>query len=162
MTRSEPAAAAFDEYVARRATELYWSAWLLTGDHHHAEDLVQTALSKTYQRYASFDSDRHFESYVRTTLYRTYVSWWRRRSWRSEQPTDDAPVLSSNDEPPDTDLHRALAALPRIQRAVLVLRYFDDLPIRQVAELLRMPEGTVASHTSRGLAALRLSPHLEG
>ncbi|MBB1510735.1 SigE family RNA polymerase sigma factor [Tessaracoccus sp. MC1756] len=161
MTRIESATAGFDQYVERRAGDLYWSAWLLTADHQHAEDLVQTALSKTYQRYASFDNDRHFESYVRTTMYRTFVSWWRRRSWRAELPTADAPDRGADDHGPDTDVHRALAQLPRLQRTVLVLRYFDDLPIRQVAEVLRLPEGTVASHASRGLAALRRSPHLK-
>ncbi|MBB1482863.1 SigE family RNA polymerase sigma factor [Tessaracoccus sp. MC1865] len=161
MTRFESATAGFDQYVEQRAGELYWSAWLLTGDHQHAEDLVQTALSKTYQRYATFDSNRHFESYVRTTMYRTFVSWWRRRSWRSELPTEEAPERGAPDEIADPDLHRALANLPRLQRTVLVLRYFDDLPIRQVAEVLRLPEGTVTSHASRGLAALRRSPHLK-
>ena len=152
----------FDAYVEARGGDLYWSAWLLTGDHQHSEDLVQTALSKTYHRYATFDNDHHFEAYVRTTMYRTFVSWWRRLSWRSETPSEHTPdgAVTGRDPGVVTDLHRALAALPRMQRAVLVLRYFDDLPVKDVAELLRIPEGTVASHASRGLAALRTSPHL--
>ena len=68
---------------------------------------------------------------------------------------------SPSPEPSDgADIHRALAALPRLQRTCLVLRYFEDRPTREVAELLRLPEGTVTSHVSRGLAALRISPHL--
>ncbi len=153
----------FDGFVAERATSLHHAAWLLTGDAHYAEDLVQTALSKTYGRYESFDNDRHFEAYVRTTLYRTFVSWWRRLQWRSEIPSDappEGPATAAGDAARGADIARALAALPRIQRAALVLRYFEDRPTKEVAELLRLPEGTVTSHVSRGLAALRTSPHL--
>lgn len=160
LTRIEPQTAGFDDYVETRGADLYWSAFLLTGDHQHAEDLVQTALSKTYQRYDQFENNRHFESYVRTTMYRTFVSWWRKLSWRSEYPAPDDPDRAVDDRTSNPDLHRALADLPRMQRAVLVLRYYDDLPIKEVAELLRIPQGTVASHASRGLAALRESPHL--
>lgn len=153
----------FDRFVQDRAPDLWFAAWVLTGDNQHAEDLVQTALSKTYSRYDSFENDRHFEAYVRTTLYRTFVSWWRRLQWRSEIPSDappEQPARRHSDAAVDTDLRRALAALPRIQRTVLVLRYFEDLSTKQVAELLRMPAGTVTSHVSRGLAALRVSTHL--
>lgn len=86
-------AAGLSRFVTERGGDLWLSAWFLTGDAHHAEDLVQTALSKTFHRYGSFDNDRHFEAYLRTTMYRTFVSWWRRRAWRSEVPspieTDD-------------------------------------------------------------------------
>ncbi|WP_297102985.1 SigE family RNA polymerase sigma factor [Tessaracoccus sp.] len=157
------AGSGFDDFVAERAASLHHAAWLLTGDAHYAEDLVQTALSKTYGRYNAFDNDRHFEAYVRTTLYRTFVSWWRRLQWRSEVPSDappEAPVAAEGDPARAADIARALAALPRVQRAVIVLRYFEDRPTKEVADLLRMPAGTVTSHVSRGLAALRISPHL--
>lgn len=156
------AAGGFDRYVAARGGDLWAAAWLLTGDRQHAEDLVQTALSKTYSRYDSFDNDHHFEAYVRTTMYRTFVSWWRRLQWRSEVPSDSPPDQpSATGEPAlGTDVHRALATLPRLQRTYLVLRYFEDRPTREVAQLLGIPEGTVTSHVSRGLAALRISPHL--
>lgn len=156
-------AAAFDNYVEERGGELWRSAWLLTGDAHHAEDLVQTALLKTYDKFQSFDNNRHFESYVRITLYRTYVSWWRRRSWRAEMPSEvpvDVGDGRAEPEPEDADLRRALTELPRAQRAVLVLRFFEDKSVAEVAELLGMPEGSVKSHTRRGLAALRVSTHL--
>ncbi len=158
----EARAGGFDDYVAARGGELWAAAWLLTNDAQHAEDLVQTALSKTYSRYAAFDNDRHFEAYVRTTMYRTFVSWWRRLQWRSEVPSDSPPDLPSPDQDPasETDVRRALAALPRLQRTVLVLRYFEDRSTREVAQLLGIPEGTVTSHVSRGLAALRTSPQL--
>lgn len=160
---SEDIAAAFDSYVAERGGELWRSAWLLTGDAQHAEDLVQTALLKTYDRFHTFENNRHFEAYVRTTLYRTFVSWWRRRSWRSEVPAEvDVDVVETGAglEPERADLRRALIELPRTQRAVLVLRFFEDKSVAEVAELLKLPEGSVKSHTRRGLATLRVSSHL--
>ncbi len=160
--RTEAAAGGFDRFVARRGGDLWAAAWLLIGDRHHAEDLVQTALSKTFRRYDGFADDRRFEAYVRTTMYRTFVSWWRRLQWRSEVPSGSPPELAAPDGSPadGTDLQRALAALPRPQRACIVLRYVEDRPTKEVAELLGMPAGTVTSHVSRGLAALRVSPHL--
>lgn len=155
--------AQFDHFVDERGGALWRAAWLLTGDAHHAEDLVQTALTKTYPKFAGFDDPRRFEAYVRTTMYRTFVSWWRRRSWRGEVPSEIRPdaVRTADDDPAlRADLVRALAQLPRKQRACLVLRYFEDRPTREVAELLGMPEGTVTSHVSRGLAALRASSFL--
>lgn len=118
----------------------------------------------TYARYASCENDRHFEAHVRTIIYRTFVSWWRRRAWRSEVPTEIQPESGTArpDGNPELrhDLLCALALLPRMQRAVLVLRYFEDRPAKEVAEILGIPVGTVTSHASRGLKALRLSPHL--
>ncbi|AQX14951.1 RNA polymerase sigma-E factor [Tessaracoccus sp. O5.2] len=161
---SSDAAARFDAYVTERGGELWRSAWLLTGDVHHAEDLVQAALLRTYGRFAAFDSERHFEAYVRTTLFRTFVSWRRRRHWRSEMPSALEPdtVADVGDDPPmqASDLRRALFSLPRSQRAVLVLRYFEDMTVIEVGELLQMPTSTVKSHARRGLVALRRSPHL--
>ncbi|RMB62040.1 SigE family RNA polymerase sigma factor [Tessaracoccus antarcticus] len=157
------AAAGFDEFVSDRGGALWWAAWLLTGDAHHAEDLVQTALTKMYGRYASCENDRHFEAQVRTTIYRTFVSWWRRKAWRSEVPTEvhpDAIGVVDDDPALREDLLRALATLPRMQRAVLVLRYFEDRPAQEVAQMLGIPVGTVTSHASRGLKAMRLSTHL--
>lgn len=158
---AEAATIGFDRFVADRGGALWSAAWLLTGDRHHAEDLVQTALSKTYRRYDDIADDRRFEAYVRTAMYRTFVSWWRRLQWRSEIPSSAPPEPATAPGPPqDTDLYRALAALPRLQRACIVLRYVEDRPTKDVAELLGIPAGTVTSHVSRGLAALRVSPHL--
>lgn len=160
---SETRAARFDRFVAERGGALWRAAWLLTGDAHHAEDLVQTALTKTYARFGGFADVGQYEAYVRTTIYRTFVSWWRRRAWRSEIPAEirpDAVLTADDDHAVRADLMRALAQLPRKQRACLVLRYFEDRPTREVAELLGMAEGTVTSHVSRGLAALRASSFL--
>lgn len=153
----------FDTFVTARGPGLWRAAWLLTGDVHRAEDLVQTALMRTYTRYQGQHAP--FEAYVRTTMYRTYVSWWRRR-WRGEIPTGDA-VLSTHappgvDDAPDlsVDVANALATLPPKQRAVLVLRYFEDRTIAETARMLRLAEGTVKAYSHAGLAALRTSIHL--
>ena len=157
-------AVGFEQFVAERGRGLLRAAWLLTGDHHHAQDLVQSALAKTWGRYSTMANDHKFEAYVRTTIYRTYVSWWRRMSWRAEQPNDDVPDLEGDGrvDALRLDLLRALDGLPRMQRAVLTLRFFDDLPTAEVAQILGIPEGTVKSHSHRGCAALRASVHLAG
>ena len=149
----------FDGFVVSKAAALWRSAWYLTGDAHKAEDLVQTALSRVFSRYEQLGSDEKFEAYVRTTMYRVHCSWWRRR-WRGERPTDEVPEEAGEAELADLDLRRALAELPRMQRAVLVLRYFEDRPVEEVAEILGVSTGTVKTHASRGRAALRRSPHL--
>ena len=153
----------FEAYVLDRSDALWRSAWLLTGDAGHAQDLVQTALAKTWSRYAAFDNDRHFESYVRTTMYRTFCSWWRRSSWRTEVAMTDVHDRSAATPVTDVrmDVLRALDSLPRIQRAVLTLRFFEDRSVAEVAELLRLPANTVKTHTRRALIALRDSADLK-
>lgn len=156
----EQVAAGFDAFVRRTRDDLWRAAWLLTGDHHRADDLVQTALGRTYGRYESIGNDHKFEAYVRTTMYRTYASWWRRK-WNGEVPDQGADERSADPVADvNLDLIRALNALPRMQRAVLVLRFFEDRSVAEVAELLGIAEGTVKAHTSQGCAALRRSPHL--
>ena len=150
----------FEAFVRRRGRDLWRSAWLLTGDGGRAEDLVQTALAKTYPRYDG--NDRSFEAYVRTTIYRTFVSWWRRR-WTGEVPSEhaaDVGAVGEVDGGLRIDVLRALADLPRTHRAVLVLRYFEDRPIAEVAELLGLAQGTVKAYSHRALEQLRGSVHL--
>lgn len=151
----------FDLFVRARTTRLYRAAWFLAGDAHKAEDLVQTALIKAYPHYVQVTDDEEFEAYVRTTMYRTYVSWWRRR-WNGEIPTGQVPDGAVDGGPGAlrVDLARALADLPRMQRAVLVLRFYEDRPVAEVASLLGISEGTVKTHSSRGCASLRNSIHL--
>lgn len=152
----------FDAFVATRAKVLWRAAWLLTGDHHRAEDLVQTSLAKAYPHFSRLGDDEAFEAYLRTTMYRTYLSWWRRR-WTGEVPAE---VTSGSTTEPDValryDVMRALAELPRQQRAVVVLTYFDDLSHPRAAEVLGISVGTVKSTLARALAKLRVSPRLEG
>lgn len=150
--------ASFDDFVTGRSSALWRSAWLLTGDAQRAEDLVQTALAKTYPHFSRIGDG--FEGYVRTAMFRTYLSWWRRR-WTAELPAD---VDRGSVEGPDLalreDVRRALAGLPRQQRAVVVLTYFDDLTHPQAAEVLGVSVGTIKSTLSRALAKLRESPLL--
>ncbi|MFB9314221.1 SigE family RNA polymerase sigma factor [Nocardioides plantarum] len=156
----------FDDFVAARSTALWRSAYLLTGDRHKAEDLLQAALVKTWRRWERLDdrSSETAEAYVRRALVTTYTDWWRRR-WRGEVPTADLPdAAGTSDESTRVDVRRdvltALAALPRGQRAVLVLRYFDDLTEQRTADTLGVSVGTVKSQASRAIAALRSSPAL--
>ena len=155
---------AFEDFVAARGAALLRTAWFLTGDHHRAEDLVQTALAQAWLHWDGIDRDgtgSHM-AYVRRVMVTTYAAWWRRR-WNAEQPTavlpDPAPW---RDDPTDLrrDVLTALARLPRGQRAVVVLRYFDDLTELQTAEVRGCSVGTVKSQTARALAVLRRSPLL--
>lgn len=153
----------FDRFVDARAGRLWKAAWFLTGDAHKAEDLVQVALTQSYRHYERLRDDESFEAYVRTTMYRAYLKWWRRR-WNGEVPTSEVPEQGADRAPADArvDLARALAELPRMQRAVLVLRFYEDRPVAEVAALLGIAEGTVKTHSSRGCANLRRSTHLIG
>src|SRR5690554_4356796 len=135
----------FDGFLKQRSGRLWRAAWLLTGDSQHAEDLVQTALVKTYGRYGSMNDDDHYEAYVRTTIHRTFVSWWRKRSWRSEFASDvagDTEGTAGRELNPEMslDVARALAELPRMQRSVMVLRYVEDRSVAEVAEVLGISE----------------------
>lgn len=150
----------FERFVTRKGGDLWRAAWLLTGDSHHAEDLVQTALAKTWGRYEAIGNDAQFEAYVRTTIYRTFVSWWRRLSWRERPAELIDSSATAEAEPEHVDLTRALAELPRMQRAVLVLQYFEDLSTQDIADRLGIAPGTVKAHAFRGRAALRDSRFL--
>lgn len=156
----------FEDFVAARGQALWRSAWLLVGDAALAEDLVQIALTKAWPRYARIvRQGGSFEAYVRRILITTYISWWRRR-WRTEEsraelPEGDRMVVGESQQADlRQDLLRALAGLPRRQRAVLVLRFFEDLTERETAERLGCSIGTVKTHQSRALRALRNSPQL--
>lgn len=122
-------APSFEEFVAARGRALWRSAWLLTGDAHLAEDLVQTALVKVWRRWDSVSgAPGSLDAYVRRALVTTYTDWWRRR-WTAEVPTGRLPDDTASER--DLTLERrdvlaALALLPRGQRAVIVLRFFDD------------------------------------
>ena len=150
----------FDEFVARAAAPLARTAVLLTGDRHLAEDLVQTALAKAYLRWARIDDP---DAYVRRVLTTTYVTWWRRR-WRGEQPAETVPDTGRSDDHSGIDvrgpLYAVLRELPRRQRAVVVLRYFEDLSEAETALALGCSVGTVKSQHARAMARLRGSAAL--
>jgi len=155
----------FDDFVVVRSPALLRTAWLLTGDDHLAHDLVQTALVKAWPRWGAIRADDP-EGYVRTIMATTFATWWRRR-WRGEVPTAALPESPRpGDDLHDADLResvrRALATLPRGQRAVVVLRHFDDLTEVQTAAALGISVGTVKSQHARAMATLRRSPLLAG
>ncbi|HET7821949.1 MAG TPA: SigE family RNA polymerase sigma factor [Ornithinibacter sp.] len=160
--RDQPGSASesFEAFVVQRGPALLRTAFLLTGDHGRAEDLVQTALGKSWSKWSSIHEVPR-EAYVRKVMVNTYIAWWRRR-WNGEYPTDALPERPARFE--DLDLRRdlliALAGLPKGQRAVVVLRFFDDLTEAQAAELMGCSVGTVKSQASRALKALRTCPAL--
>ncbi|MEU4570536.1 SigE family RNA polymerase sigma factor [Micromonospora sp. NPDC023956] len=148
----------FRDFVAARSGALLRTAYLLAGDWATAEDLLQTALTKTYLAWKRNGGIDAVEPYARRVLVNTSTSWWRRR-WHGERPTEVLPERPATDEIEqqlDRDvLWRHLRALPVRQRAVLVLRYYEDLSEAQTAALLDISVGTVKSQTSRALHTLR-------
>ena len=146
----------FTEFVVASWPSLYRTAYLLLGDRELAEDLVQTALSKTY---ASWGRVRELEAargYARTTMLHTASSWFRKRGWRAERPMETVETGSYDvDATLRPDMTAALARLAPRQRAVVVLRYYEDLSVAQTAQALQCSEGTVKSQTSDALAHLR-------
>lgn len=149
---------AFREFVAARASALFRTAYLLTGDRGLAEDAVQSALTRLCLAWPRIRRSEAVEAYVRRILLREVLSWRRRRrvaevlvaTVPDVSGSDEASALETRDE-----LLRALQSLPPRQRAVLVLRYFDDAQEAQIADLLGISAGSVKTHASRGLAALR-------
>ncbi|MCB0906022.1 MAG: SigE family RNA polymerase sigma factor [Nocardioidaceae bacterium] len=147
----------FEEYVAGRYAALVRSAYLLVGNRADAEDLVQMTLAKVVPVWQRIEEDP--ERYVRTVLVRESVNRWRRRRWREvsvaelPQPaTGEAVDAVVGDR---ATLREALDRLSPRQRAVVVLRFYEDLPVAEVAQLMRCSEGTVKSQTHDAMARLR-------
>lgn len=149
----------FEEFVTLRSSALLRTAYLLTRDHAHAEDLLQTALTKAWFAWKRIDSNP--EPYVRKIIVNSYASWWRRK-WHGEQPTEVLPEHAATGPEGEAaqDLWTAMARLAPRQRAVIVLRYFEDLTEAQTAAILDCSVGTVKSQTSKAFARLRLDPAL--
>ena len=149
----------FDEFVAARSTGLLRTAYLLTHDHALAEDLLQTTLAKAWFAWSRIQGEP--EPYVRKVLFNTFASWWRRK-WNGEQAYADLPETPSEDDATDDrhDQWAAMGRLPRRQRAVIVLRFVEDLSEAETARLLGVAPGTVKSQTSKALAKLRIDPAL--
>ena len=145
----------FDEFVATRSRTLLRTAYLLTGEHALAEDLLQTALAKCWFAWGRIEGAP--EPYVRRVLVTTYATWWRRK-WTGERPSaalPDVPVPDGSSVEDRDALWRALDTLPRRQRAVVVLRYYEDLSEADTAAALGISKGTVKSQAAKALAALR-------
>ncbi|HVQ92811.1 MAG TPA: SigE family RNA polymerase sigma factor [Mycobacteriales bacterium] len=151
----------FRNFVAARSQRLLSAAYLLTGDHGLAEDLLQTALLKAYRHWGRVSTAGDPEAYVRRILFNQRVSWWRRRQLEAVSiPAYHDSVAGTVEDASsglaDRDrMWRALRELPPRTRAVVVLRYWEDLSETATAELLDCSVGTVKSLASRGLARLR-------
>jgi RNA polymerase sigma-70 factor (sigma-E family) len=148
--------AAFSDFVAARQTHLRRVAYALCGDWHRADDLLQTALTKLYVAWPRIRHGGGEEAYVRQIMVRANIDE-SRRPWRRERPTDalpDRPAAEPTAPEERSTLFDALQALPEQQRKVVVLRHWLGLSVRETAVELGINEGTVKSHSSRGLAAL--------
>jgi RNA polymerase sigma-70 factor (sigma-E family) len=148
----------FEEFVRERSTTLLRTAYLLTGDRGHAEDLLQTALIKTYRHWGRLTNTDDPTAFVRRVMVTTHAGW--RRRVRVSEFVSTTPLLSGAEEPAFDPSERdemaaALATLPPRMRAVLVLRYWEDLSEAGTAEVLGCSVNTVKTHTTRGLARLR-------
>lgn len=150
----------FEEFVAARSPRLLRVAWLLTGgDTYLAEDLLQTVLAKVWPKWQRI-ADESPEAYVRKAMVNTYASW-RRRRWHGEVPHGELPDTEA-DPSADVGLEQGLAEvvrrLPPRQRAVVVLRFFEDLSVEETAEVLGCRPGTVKSQAAKALRTLRAHP----
>jgi len=154
----------FRSYVAARSPALLRTAYMLTGNAADAEDLLQTALAKTYLSWERIRDREAVDGYVRRIMVNTQTSWWRRRKV-DEHPTGELPDRpTGRDAADDLALHdalwTALAGLPKRQRAMVVLRYYEDLSEAETAAVMGVSIGAVKSATSRALAKLRDSSGL--
>ena len=156
----------FHDFVVGRSGSLLRFAWVLTGDWHAAEDLVQGALVRTWPRWSSIRRHDDPEVYVRRVIVNSRTSWLRRRS-SAEIPAAETPERHTDaDAYAAADarecLHRVLMRLPPRQRAVIALRFLDDLTEGQVATILGCSVGTVKSQAAKAIVKLREDPVLRG
>lgn len=150
----------FDEYVSANQIRHLRTAYLLSGDRHLAEDLVQSAYAKLYLAWHRVHTRESLDAYVRRIIVNENTSWHRRAWRRRETVVDEIPERPSPADPHrEFDLRDGLwplvQQLPPRQRAAVVLRYYEDLPEREIAEILKCSVGTVKSQTSRAIATLR-------
>ncbi|MFI7545862.1 SigE family RNA polymerase sigma factor [Actinoplanes sp. NPDC049599] len=145
-------------YVHGRVTRLRRTAYLLCGDEHQADDLVQETITKLYARWSRISGLENIDGYVHTMLVRAFLDEQRRGWWRVRlgvPPDRPAPAPPGHGVDERTMLRAALARVPARQQAVLVLRFLCDQPVADVARVLGCSEGTVKSQTAHGLTALR-------
>ncbi|VVJ19832.1 putative RNA polymerase sigma factor [Amycolatopsis camponoti] len=148
----------FTEYVTARSAWLRKVAYLLCGDWHRADDLVQAAITRLYASWPRAARADNLDGYVRRTLVNVYLAeqrtaWWRRVDLRGAD--HDSPPAPGPDLDSALDLRAALDRLPARQRATVVLRYFGDQSVAETARALRCSEGTVKSQTAKAVDTLR-------
>lgn len=148
----------FADFVRAHSASLFRTAYLMTGDHQRAEDVLQDSLVKIYQRWGRIDQMSSPVGYARKVVVNQTASWWRKRS------SHEAPVLVREEAGWDGHVDeiaehqrvwQAVLALPQRQRAVMVLRYYEDLSEAQIAETLGLAAGTVKSHSHAALRRLQ-------
>ncbi|MER5749509.1 SigE family RNA polymerase sigma factor [Streptomyces sp. NPDC002088] len=166
-TGGTPTYPSFSSYVRARHSVLLRTARSLTANSSDAEDLLQTALTKTYVAWERIEDHRALDGYVRRALVNTRTSQWRKRKvdeFSCEELPEPEPVPGGDDPAEQQALHdamwRAIMKLPDRQRAMVVLRYYEDLSEVQTAEVLGVSVGTVKSAVSRALGKLREDPEL--
>jgi RNA polymerase sigma-70 factor (sigma-E family) len=144
-------------YVHGRIPGLRRVAYLLSGDEHQADDLVQETITKLYARWGKVSRVENLDAYTHTMVVRAFLDDRRRGWWRVHffGSAPERPVPASGAAEDRTVIRAALARIPPRQQAVLVLRFLCDLPVAEVATILGCSEGTVKSQTSHGLTALR-------
>ena len=151
----------FAEFALMRAGALHRAAYLMVGDDQLAQDLVQEALTKTYVAWPRLRDPRNAEAYCRKAITTTAISWFRRKGWNNERPTEHLPdesldLVSHERAVTEHDaVWRELQQLPPRQRAALVLRYYEDLSEVQTAEAMGCAVGTVKSQVAAALTKLR-------
>ncbi|MFC7546016.1 SigE family RNA polymerase sigma factor [Plantactinospora sp. GCM10030261] len=157
MTEQADGTGTFHDFVVHRSAALSRTAYLLTGDHHLAEDLLQSALARTYRHWRRIRAGDP-AAYVRRVMYHQHISWWRRRRLAERlqpEPVDRAGEDSSEAIALRLSVTAALRQLTPRQRAVVVLRFYEDLTEAQVAEVLGCSVGTVKRHGHDALSRLR-------
>ena len=152
-------AADFESWMSARQQKLLRTAYLLTGDVHAAEDLTQTTLAKVYLAWDRVSAAQSVDAYARKIMVNEHTSMWR-RLWRhrevvSDTSTHEVPVAATEYDGVGAALWEAVTALPERQRAVVVLRYYEQLSEKEAAEALGVSLGTVKSQASRALDTLR-------
>ncbi len=151
--------AEFTEYLQARQARLLRTAYLLTGDRHQAEDILQTSLAKLYLSWDKVRDRDSVDGYVRRIMVNENNSLWR-RAWKRREHTSEhlpepTPHLDTYDDGRDAALWEVVQSLPPKARAVVVLRYYEQLSEAETADLLGISVGTVKSQCSRAIAALR-------
>ena len=156
----------FSEYVTARGSSLLRFAFVLCGDRHLAEDLVQDVLAKMHRRWKTVEAAESPDAYVRKSIVHEFLSW-RRRLTNHELAVADLPPATgavddrASESAARDEMWRLLASLPRSQRVVLTLRFYEDLAYDEIAEVMGCAAVTARVHAARGLAKLRIELGLE-